>query len=185
MGALVVGVVLALCLFWSVGAHNRLVRLRSEVVRQWSSVDAVWLRLLVRLQGGLAARQSLVSETEARELLGVQNASDQLLEALTQARMQPLDEAVQKQVISQHLQLVSEIRLLQQQAHEAIRPDLDIALNRMRQTLPAAMIPYHVAVAAYNDALSMRPASWLARRLKFKPAMRMDLTMVSAGESSS
>jgi LemA protein len=112
-------------------------------------------------------------------LQAVQAASDQMLEALTQARMQPLDEAVLKQVISQHLQLVSEIRLLQQQAPEAIRPDLDIALNRMRQTLPAAMIPYHVAVGAYNDALDMRPASWLARRLNFKPAMRMDLTMAS------
>lgn len=179
MGALVVGVVLVLGLFWSVGAHNRLVRLRAEVVRQWSSVDAVWLRLLVRLQGGLAARQSLVGEAEAQELQAVQAASDQMLEALTQARMQPLDEAVLKQVISQHLQLVSEIRLLQQQAPEAIRPDLDIALNRMRQTLPAAMIPYHVAVAAYNDALNMRPASWLARRLNFKPAVRMDLTMAS------
>ena len=179
MGALVVGVVLALCLFWSVGAHNRLVRLRAEVVRQWSSVDAVWLRLLVRLQGGLAARQSLVGEVEAQELQPVQAASDQMLEALTQARMQPLDEAVLKLVISHHLQLVSEIRLLQQQAPEAIRPDLDIALNRMRQTLPAAMIPYHVAVGAYNDALDMRPASWLARRLNFRPAVRMDLTMAS------
>jgi LemA protein len=180
MGALVVGVVLALCLFWAVGAHNRLVRLRAEVVRQWSSVDAVWLRLLVRLQGGLAARQSLVGEVEAQELQAVQTASDQMLEALTQARIQPLDETVLKLVISQHLQLVGEIRLLQQQAHEAFRPDLDIALNRMRQTLPAAMIPYHVAVGAYNDALSMRPAAWLARRLNFKPAVRMDLTMASS-----
>ncbi len=179
MAALVLGMVLALCLFWAVGAHNRLVRLRSDVVRQWSSVDAVWLRILVRLQGGLAARESLVGEAEAQELLAVQTASDQMLEALTQARMQPLDENVQKLVISQHLQLVSEIRVLQQQVHEAFRPDLDIALNRMRQTLPAAMIPYHVAVGAYNDALRMRPASWLARRLNFKPAVRMDLTMTS------
>lgn len=179
MATLVLGVLLALGLFWSVGAHNRLVRLRAEVVRQWSSVDAVWLRLLVRLQGGLAARQSLVGEAEAHELQALQTASDLMLEALTQARLQPLDETVQKQVISQHLQLVGEIRWLQQQAHEAIRPDLDIALNRMRQTLPAAMIPYHVAVSAYNEALGMRPASWLARRLKFKPAVRMDLSMAS------
>jgi LemA protein len=137
------------------------------------------LRLLIRLQGGLAARQSLVGEDEAQELQAVQTASEQMLEALTQARLQPLDEAVQKQVITQHLQLISEIRLLLQQAPEAIRPDLDIALNRMRQTLPAAMIPYHVAVNAYNDALNMRPASWLARRLNYKPAVRMDLTMPS------
>ena len=176
MGALIFCGVLTLVLFWSVGAHNRLVRLRAEVIRQWGSVDAVWLRLLVRLQGGLAARQTLVGEAGAPELQVVQMASDQMLEALLQARMQPLDEAVQKQVISQHLQLVSEIRLLQQEVHDALRPDLEIALNRMRQTLPAAMIPYHVAVSAYNDALNMRPASWLAKRLNFKPAMRMDLT---------
>jgi LemA protein len=50
----------------------------------------------------------------------------------------------------------------------------------MRQTLPAALIPYHVAVAAYNDALAMRPASWLARRLNLKPATRMDLSMGTA-----
>mgnify|MGYP006185179611 CR=1 FL=1 len=82
MGALVVGVVLVLGLFWSVGAHNRLVRLRAEVVRQWSSVDAVWLRLLVRLQGGLAARQSLSQDGETQEIELLQAACDALLEVL-------------------------------------------------------------------------------------------------------
>lgn len=177
MGALGFGIFMAAVLFWAVGAHNRLVRLRSEVVRQWSSVDAVWLRLLVRLQGGLAARQALASEGETQDLQQLQIICDELLEALTQARLQPLDEDSQKQVVSQHLKLVAEIRLMQQTAPQAIRPDLDIALNRMRQTLPAALIPYHVAVLAYNDALSMRPASWLGRRLKFKPAIRMDLSL--------
>lgn len=179
MGALIFGVALALVLFWSVGAHNRMVRLRSEVIRQWGSVDAVWLRLLVRLQGGLAARQMMLSEAGVSEMEAVQTASDQMLEALIQARMQPLDEEVQKQVINQHIKLVSEIKLLQQDVNEAFRPDLEIALNRMRQTLPAALIPYHVAVSAYNEALGMRPASWLAKRLNFKPAMRIDLTAAS------
>ena len=160
MGILIFGALVLLTLFWSVGAHNRLVRLRSEVIRQWSSVDAVWLRLLVRLQGGLAARESLSTETDLKELELLQAACDGLLEALSQMRLQPLVQTHQKQVISQHLKLVGEIRLLQ-------------------QTLPAAVIPYHVAVAAYNDALSMRPASWLAKRLNFKPVMRMDLTLTS------
>lgn len=178
MFALALGVMMALSLFWSVGAYNRLVRLRAEVLRQWSSVDAVWLRLLVRLQGGLAARQTLDNVMDEHELQGVQTASDLLLEALMQARMQPLDDGVQKHVLVQHSHLVNEIRLLQN-ASDGIRPDLDIALNRMRQTLPAAVIPYHVAVNAYNEALGMRPASWLARQLKFKPAVRMDLTVTS------
>ncbi|PUE06413.1 hypothetical protein B9Z51_16530 [Limnohabitans sp. T6-5] len=179
MGALIFGTSLALLVFWAVGAHNRLVRLRSEVVRQWSSVDAVWLRLLVRLQGGIAARQVLASEEETQDLQKLQTICDDLLEALSQSRLQPLDEGCQKQVVSQHLKLVAEIRLMQQNAPEAIRPDLEIALSRMRQTLPAAMIPYHVAALIYNEALAMRPASWLGRRLNFKPAMRMDLSLAS------
>jgi hypothetical protein len=89
MGDLYWGIALALGLFWAVGAYNRLVRLRGEVIRQWSSVDAVWLRLLVRLQGGIAARQSLATEQDTFELQTLQSACDDLLEALTQARLQP------------------------------------------------------------------------------------------------
>ena len=176
MGFLIFGALLALILFWAVGAHNRLMRLRSEVIRQWSSVDAVWLRLLVRLQGGIAARQTLVDDTVGQDLQALQTACDDMLEALTLVRLQPLDDGHQKLLIAQHLKLVGEIKALQQIAHLTIQPDLEIALNRMRQTLPAAMIPYNVAVSAFNEALGMRPASWLARRLNYKAVLRMDLT---------
>jgi LemA protein len=180
MGALILGVLLAIAAFWAVGAHNRLVRLRAEVVRQWSSVDAVWLRLVVRMQGGIAARQSLTDAQGADDLQTLQSACDELLEALSQARLQALDAESHKQVQLQHQKVVAEIRRMLQTENDAVKPDLEIALNRMRQTLPAALIPYHVAVAAYNEALAMRPASWLANRLKLQPAMRMDLSMGAA-----
>ena len=184
MEALIFGLLMAIALFWAVGAHNRLVRLRAEVVRQWGSVDAVWLRLLVRLQGGIAARQSLVitpvgdgvGEGEG-ELQNLQSACDELMEALLQARLQPLAVDGQKQVQALHQKVVLEIRALLQTDMEAVKPDLEIALSRMRQTLPAALIPYHVAVAAYNDALAMQPAAWLAKRLRFQPATKMDLSV--------
>jgi LemA protein len=168
---------LAIAVFWAVGAHNRLVRLRAEVVRQWSSVDAVWLRLVVRMQGGIAARQTLALIEGPDELHSLQSACDELLEALSQARLQALDVESQKLVQMQHQKVVTEIRRLLQTENDAVKPDLEIALSRMRQTLPAALIPYHVAVLAYNEALAMRPASWLARRLKLQPAIRMDLSM--------
>jgi LemA protein len=179
MEALIFGVLLAMALFWAVGAHNRLVRLRAEVVRQWGSVDAVWLRLLVRMQGGIAARQSLtMPEGDGEgELQALQSACDELMEALLQARLQPLAVEGQKQVVALHQKVVFEIRMLLQKDNEAVKPDLEIALNRMRQTLPAALIPYHVAMAAYNDALAMQPAAWLARRLGFQPATKMDLSV--------
>ena len=179
MEALIFGVLMAMALFWAVGAHNRLVRLRAEVVRQWGGVDAVWLRLLVRLQGGIAARQSLPTSfiDEEGELQTLQSACDELVEALLQARLQPLAVEGQKQVLALHQKLVLEIRALLQKDNEAIKPDLEIALNRMRQTLPAALIPYHVAVVAYNDALAMQPAAWLGRRLGLQPATKMDLSV--------
>jgi LemA protein len=180
MGALIFGLLLALALCWAVGAHNRLMRLRAAVVRQWSSVDAVWLRLLVRLQGGIAARQTLAPEQAAADLLALQTTCDELLEALSQVRLQPLDGESQKMLAVQHQKLLAEIRTQLQAENPAVKPDLDIALNRMRQTLPAALIPYHVAVVAYNEALAMRPASWLARQLNLKPVMRMDLSMGAA-----
>jgi LemA protein len=177
MVALILGLMLAVAVFWAVGAHNRLVRLRAEVVRQWSSVDAVWLRLVVRMQGGIAARQTLALIEGPDELHSLQSACDELLEALSQARLQALDVESQKLVQMQHQKVVTEIRRLLQTENDAVKPDLEIALSRMRQTLPAALIPYHVAVLAYNEALAMRPASWLARRLKLQPAIRMDLSM--------
>ena len=180
MGALILGLLLAIAVFWAVGAHNRLVRLRAEVVRQWSSVDAVWLRLVVRMQGGIAARQSLAVAQGADDLQPLQSACDELLEALSQARLQSLDAETHKQVQVQHQKVVAEIRRMLQTENDAVKPDLEIALNRMRQTLPAALIPYHVAVAAYNEALAMRPASWLASRLKLQPAMRMALSVGAA-----
>jgi LemA protein len=155
-------------------------RLRADVVRQWSSVDAVWLRLLVRLQGGIAARQTLAPEQAEADLLTLQTTCDELLEALSQVRLQPLDGESQKLLAMQHQKLLAEIRTQLQAENAAVKPDLDIALNRMRQTLPAALIPYHVAVVAYNEALAMRPASWLARQLNLKPVMRMDLSMGAA-----
>jgi LemA protein len=132
------------------------------------------------MQGGIAARQSLADQASADGLQALQLACDELLEALSQARLQPLDGESQKQVMSQHQKLLAEIRLMLQMGNDSVKPDLEIALNRLRQTLPAALIPYHVAVAAYNDALAMRPASWLASRLNLKPAMRMDLSMGAA-----
>lgn len=180
MEALIFGVLIATAVFWAVGAYNRLVRLRAEVVRQWGSVDAVWLRLLVRLQGGVAARQSLLTTPAGdgeSELQALQSACDELMEALLQARLQPLAVDGQKQVLALHQKVVIEIRALLLKDNDAVKPDLEIAVSRMRQTLPAALIPYHVAVANYNEALAMQPAAWLGRRLGLQPATKMDLSV--------
>lgn len=177
MTTLSLGLFLAVTLFWGVGAYNRLVRLRAEVIRQWSSVDAVWTRLLVRMQGGVSARHSVATGGSEQEIQALQFACEDLLEALSQYRLLPLDQEWQKRVVAQHLKVIAEMRLLLQSENLAIKPDLEIAINRLRQTLRTALIPYHGAVVAYNDALAMRPASWLAASFNFNPGIRLDLSM--------
>ena len=65
MGWFALGLVFALVVFWAVGAYNRLMRLRAEVLRQWGTVDTVWLKWLMRFQGAVSARQILAWASDA------------------------------------------------------------------------------------------------------------------------
>jgi hypothetical protein len=57
--------ILAVLFFWAVGAYNRLVVLRASVAKQFATVDAQLLRVLVWLQGNLpASMRDMLSEME-------------------------------------------------------------------------------------------------------------------------
>ena len=90
MAWLILGGALALTLFWAVGAYNRLTRLRSEVLRQWSTVDAVWLKWLMRFQAAISARQILAWSSELDDLQALQDASEAMVDALADAMQRSL-----------------------------------------------------------------------------------------------
>ncbi len=171
MGWLALGVLLALVLFWAVGAYNRLMRLRGEVQRQWGIVDTVWLKWLMRFQGAISARQILAWASEADDLQALQAGSDALIDALAEARQQALGELSLKRLLERHAALMDCIDAAVQRAPDTVRPHLLSAQEKILQNIPPALVPYHTAVEAYNEALSQAPARWLAMGLRLPPAL--------------
>lgn len=184
MAWLIVSLLLALFLFWTVGAHNRLVRLRGEVTRHWGAVDVFWLKWLMRFQGAISARQILAWASEAQDLQSLQDASDALVEALADARSQPLDDIALQKVVQQHEALMLCIDRVMLTAPDTVKPHLLSAQNKIVQSLPVALTPYHLACASYNDAIGQSPASWLARRLGLRSASRLRFTDRTVSEAA-
>lgn len=175
MGWLVLSLLLALVLFWAVGAYNRLTRLRTEVLRQWGAVDTVWVKWLMRFQGAVSARQILAWSSEADDLQALQDASDAIIEALSEAREQALAADSLQKLLQRHEALMQCIDEVVQRVPDTVRPHLLSAQSRILQNIPPALVPYHLAVERYNVALSQAPASWLARRLRMRQALALRL----------
>ncbi len=172
---LVLSLLLALVLFWAVGAHNRLSRLRSEVLRQWGMVDTIWLKWLLRLQGSLSARQILAWSSEADDLEALQNACESVVEALAEARQQMLSQTSLLTLLERHEVLMQCIDEVAQRLPDNLRPRLRSAQAKLLQSIPPALVPYHLAMARYNDALAQAPARWLAGQLRLRPAVGLRL----------
>lgn len=168
MAWLIFGGVLALVLFWAVGAHNRLSRLRAEVLRQWSTVDTVWLKRLMRFQAAVSARQILAWSSEADDLQALQDASEAMVEALADAMQQVLDEASMQKLLQRHEAMMQCIDDVAQRVPDNVRAHLLSAQSRILQNIPSALLPYHQAAENYNNALNQAPASWLANRLRMR-----------------
>ena len=171
MGWLALGVLLALVLFWAVGAYNRLMRLRAEVLRQWATVDTVWLKWLMRFQGAVSARQILAWASEADDLHALQEGSDALIEALAEVRQQSLDETSLQKLLQRHEALMDCIDVVALRVPETVRPHLLSAQAKILQNIPLALVSYHAAVQAYNLALAQAPVRWLAQGLRLRQAL--------------
>lgn len=182
MAWLIFGGVLALVLFWAVGAHNRLSRLRAEVLRQWRTVDTVWLKRLMRFQAAVSARQILAWSSEADDLQALQDAGEAMVEALADAMQQGLDADSMNKLLQRHEALMQCIDDVVQRVPDTVRPHLLSAQTRILHNIPSALVPYHQAAENYNTALLQAPASWLATRLHMQPVQVLRLP-VRAGMS--
>ncbi len=93
----------ALLLFWFVGAHNRLVRLRSAAVQAYGALDALIVRQIDYVQTQLAPQRAQEGKDAAHEgagreapladLASLQAANAQLLAVLDGTRPRPLEPA--------------------------------------------------------------------------------------------
>jgi LemA protein len=161
----------AVLMFWSVGAYNRLVRLRTAVLRQFVPVDQH-----LEARSALLQRQTELlmpcPGASRRELETLQAASAQVDVAWLAAKRQP-GSADTINSLRLALQILAQVRA---RAVPLNAPEAAPALA-LRQQLAAcdnalqfAQGQFNQAVLAYNSALAHFPAAWLGALFGFRNA---------------
>ena len=161
----------AVLMFWSVGAYNRLVRMRTTISRCFAPVDQQ-----------LAARSALL-QRHIEWLASCPDAPSRDLEALQAARAQAdvawLAAKRQPAAADTTHSLRLALRILAQARERSgadVPPDAAQALT-LRERLAAcdhalqfAQRQFNDAVAEYNAALAQFPAAWLGALFGFRSA---------------
>ena len=166
-------IVLAVALFWAVGAHNRLVRLRSAAAQAFGALDAHLVQLLALLATYEAAQAS-AGAPPAAQRSALQAAAAQCAQALAGARAHPLRTAAVAP-LSQALQAVEAAwaDVTGQLPTLAVPAGTDPWTLRWEQhharTLQART-HFAAAVAQHNTATGQFPARLLAWLMGFRPA---------------
>jgi LemA protein len=187
-------IVVAVLLFWFVGAYNRLVRLRAAVLQAYGQLDAALGKQLDFVQASIAAGPQPEAAPTGESLSSIaplQAATAQLATLLGATRLRPLDVGGMA-ALATALQVW--IGAWQRQHPDQVTVfDADGTLSRPAQLLPGAtsMVPgtaepigwpepsaaaeiarsqFNQAVAQYNAAIAQFPALLVAWAVRLRPA---------------
>ena len=170
-------VLLAVLLFWSVGAYNRLVRLRSHAITAFQALDGCLGRYITLVNDNTAARQGLpraqLGAARASVWAGLQGASTQFEACLRVVRKQVLDARAVAALHTAHITLQAWWTRAQDEYRE--HPDLlpvscQSAWAENTRLVVDAVAAFNRAVLLHNAAIAQFPAWLLARLFSFRPA---------------
>lgn len=156
--------------FWVVGAYNRLVRLRSDIARQFAPIDVQFKLRQASLHRQIDALAPTLANAGPR-LDALRAACVQTELACTQAKLKPVAaEAVSNLRVAEGILAEARARLPVQGA-----PDLDLAnltqqLGAIDSTLAFARGQFNTAVLAYNQAVRQFPTLLVAGLFGLHPA---------------
>lgn len=167
-------ILLALLLFWAVGAYNRLIRLRSAAIQAFGGLDAHlqrWMSLLGEYRAARALPADGAAEPAAQDdgHAALWAATTQLDASLTVARAKPLDAeaaaalSAAAQVLETAWQTV--VREAAQASEGVAPPALAPWVQRREQVSlhgDVAQGRFNEAVRHYNHAVTQFPANLLA-----------------------
>jgi len=169
--------VLALVLFWAVGAYNRLVRLRGLALVAFQPLDARLSQFisLLQEQSPLAVDPLRTQPLRVSSALwaGLQGASTQFDVALRVVRRQVLDpQSVAALRTAQDTLQVWWDRLVLEYQDQSDQPPASWQMAWMdnRRHAADAAEAFNLAVQAHNAAVAQFPAVVLARLFSFRPA---------------
>ena len=174
---------LAVLLFWLVGAYNRMVRLRTAIVSAWEQIVAA----LVKRSEAMAAVVEAVREPLASEAATLQALTDadakqrSAADGVRQARARIADVSLwvnaEAAVASPASRLRALIELQPTLMHESDQgPQLAAALAAWREAEPRIQFArqgFNDAVDLYNKAIHQVPTRLIASPLGFRSAGRV------------
>lgn len=169
---------LAVLLFWALGAHNRLVRLRAKVIGAFAAVDHRLMQVLTLVSERAAVQRG---QPEADAVLdapnvdaesgldGLQGAAIQFEVALRVARKSPLDGPSIAALRTACATIKVSWERSQAQPDEALTAN-QRAWEDNQRARNEAMESFNQSVAIYNRAIAQFPAVVLAYFFGFRAA---------------
>ncbi|MBX3660777.1 MAG: LemA family protein [Ramlibacter sp.] len=180
--SLVLWCVAAILLFWSVGAYNRLVRLRAQANAAFAVLDEHWTRQIGLVHASLPDAFRPSQFTQPGDLVddltqlwaGLRGAATQFEASLAALRPHPLDAGAGAALAAAQDVLFMAWQRVESEAHDlagAPLPETVVARWQalMRETTKAQS-RFNEAVTGYNFAIAQFPALLLAWLFSFKPA---------------
>jgi LemA protein len=179
---IVVLAVLALLVFWAVGAYNRLVRLKNVIANSFGQID-VQLKRRYDLIPNLVEAAKKYLQHEQTTLEAVISARNQAKAASDVARSRPANaEAVNSLVAAEQVLGGSLGRLFalaeaypELKADQTIR-ELSEELTSTENKVAFSRQAYNDAVLDYNNAQGQFPALLIARLFSFMPSAMLQAT---------
>lgn len=185
--SLIVLVLVAVLLFWTVGAYNRLVRLRSQALQAFGAL-AVHLRRVISLaqSSARAATQrglppvdvdtpgAAPGDAAGTAAAGLNASATQCLASLQAAQARPLDAEAIAALAAARGVLAQAWKRLAEEPDDLAGAPLPESLRgeweQMGQQVASAADEFNQAVQRYNEAVSQFPAQVLAWVFGFRAA---------------
>ena len=162
--------VVAVLVFWIVGAYNRLIRLRSDLVARFATVDERYRQRHALLEGQLDLLSTALAAAAPR-LDALRAACRQADSAREHARARPgAASAVTSLRVAEDILADARARLPVQSVVGTDLPELNAKLVTSDTALSFARAEFNAAVAAYNEAVREFPTLLVARLFNFRTA---------------
>jgi LemA protein len=170
----------AVLLFWTVGAYNRLMRLRADANVAFAVLGAALSKQIELVRSQLPAPETQPAALDAESAFwgALQGAAGQLAASLAAARGRPLEpDGIAALSSAQDVLAMAWERAERDDAHDLAGARLpDTVLARRAQLeiqVHAATEQFNQAVARYNEGIAQFPAVLLAWLFGFKPGRRV------------
>jgi LemA protein len=165
-----VAAIVAVLVFWVVGAYNRLVRLRSDLATRFAAVDERHRQRHALLERQLDLLASALASAAPR-LEALRAACRQADTAREHARARPaVASAVTSLRVAEDILGDARGRLPVQSLAGSELPEVNSQLATSDTALAFARAEFNAAVAAYNESVRQFPTVLVARLFSFRTA---------------